>query len=71
MDRLSQLKYNPFQKNNDIALNVNSENLDKSFNMNKISCDYYLPNEFKKQTFSNSLIIHEENTKENHKRIVS
>ena len=48
------MKYNPFQKNNDIALNVNSENLDKSFNMNKISCDYYLPNKFKKQTIKNT-----------------
>ena len=55
MDRLSQLKYNPFQKNNNIALSGNSENLDKSFNMNKISCDYYLvPNEFKKQTIKNT-----------------
>ena len=54
MDRLSQLKYNPFQKNNDIALNGNSKNLDKSFNINKTSCDYYLPNKFKKQTIKNT-----------------
>ena len=42
MDRLSQLKFNPFQFNQNIALSGNNTNLDKSFNTNGINCEYYL-----------------------------
>ena len=50
MDRLSQMKFNPFQINQNIALSANNLNLDTSFNTNSIKCDYYLPSEFKNQT---------------------
>ena len=49
MDRLSQLKCNPFHFNKNIALSGNNINLDTSFNTNTINCDYYLPNEFKNE----------------------
>jgi hypothetical protein len=48
MDRLSQLRFNPFETNQNIALSGNNFNLDLSFNANKIPCDYYLPEDFKK-----------------------
>ncbi len=41
MDRLSQLRFNPFETNQNIALSGNNFNLDLSFNVNKIPCDYY------------------------------
>jgi hypothetical protein len=40
------LKFNPFQTNNDVALSQHNTNLDKSLNINKIDCNYYLPTEF-------------------------
>ena len=55
MDRLSPLKFNPFQLSNDIALCGNSETLDTFFNMNQINCNYYLPTEFKEHTINNNL----------------
>ena len=55
MDRLSQLKFNPFQLSNDIALCGNSETSDTFFNMNQINCNYYLPSEFKEHTINNNL----------------
>ena len=42
MDRLNLLKFNPFDTNNNIALSENNANLD---NLNKINCEYYLPND--------------------------
>ncbi len=36
MDRLSQMKFNPFQLNQNIALSANNLNLDTSFNTNSI-----------------------------------
>mgnify|MGYP002804047169 FL=1 len=43
MDRLSHLKFNPFDADSNIALTSNNENLNYS---TKINCDYYLPNDF-------------------------
>ena len=57
MDRLSQLKFNPFQLSNDITLCGNSETSDTFFNMNQINCNYYLPSEFKEHTINNNLTI--------------
>ncbi len=49
MDRLSQLRFNPFQPNENIALSGNNIELDTTFNTNKIFCDYFLPQDFKRQ----------------------
>ena len=49
MDRLSQLRFNPFETNQNFALSDNNVELDLSFNTNIIQCDYYLPEEFKKR----------------------
>lgn len=50
VDRLNQLKFNPFLPCNDTALCRNSENPDESiYNANKINCNYYLPDEFNQQ----------------------
>ena len=43
MDRLSHLKFNPFDADSNIALTSNNENLNYSA---KINCEYYLPNDF-------------------------
>ena len=43
MDRLSRLKFNPFDAHSNIALTSNNENLNYS---TKINCEYYLPNDF-------------------------
>ena len=43
MDRLSHLKFNPFDPDSNIALTYNNENLNYSA---KINCEYYLPNDF-------------------------
>ena len=43
MDRLSRLKFNPFDARSNIALTSNNENLNYS---TKINCEYYLPNDF-------------------------
>jgi hypothetical protein len=47
MDRLNQLKFNPFESNDNIALNENNTNLDNTLQINKISCNYYSPNELR------------------------
>ena len=52
MDRLRHLKFNPFDTSNNIALSENNANLDKS---SKIDCEYYLPNDFKKQIDNENL----------------
>ena len=49
MDRLSQLRFNPFETNQNFALSDNNVELDLSFNTNIIQCDYYLPEELKKR----------------------
>ena len=43
LDRLSQLRFNPFQTNQNIALSGNNIELDTWFNTNSICCDYFLP----------------------------
>ena len=43
MDRLSQLKFNPFQVNSNIALSGYNDELDTSFDINKVDCNYFLP----------------------------
>jgi ASC-1-like (ASCH) protein len=45
-------KFNPFDTSNHIALSENNANLDKS---SKINCEYYLPNDFKKQINNENL----------------
>ena len=51
MDRLNQLKFNPFSLNNDnIALNESNVKLDMVNNLNTINCNYYTPNNFKEKT---------------------
>ena len=60
MDKLRNLKFNPFDASNNIALSENNANID---NHSKINCEYYLPNDFKQQinqeNLSNSFsIIH-------------
>ena len=45
MDRLRQLKLNPFDTDSNIALTENNAYLNYS---SKINCDYYLPNDFNK-----------------------
>jgi hypothetical protein len=47
MDRLSHLKFNPFQTNSKIALSGNNDDLDSLFDINNIDCKYLLPMEFK------------------------
>ena len=49
MDRLSQLRFIPFETNQNIAFSGNNADLDSSFNTNKIQCEYYLPEDFKKR----------------------
>ena len=46
VDKLNDLKFNPFQTNNNVALSQHNTNLDKSLNINEIDCNYYLPTEF-------------------------
>ena len=48
MDRLNQLKFDPFQANSKIALSQNNEKLDSLYDISKVDCNYYLPDEFKK-----------------------
>jgi hypothetical protein len=43
MDSLSQLKCNPFQVNSNIALSGYNDELDTSFDINKVDCNYFLP----------------------------
>ena len=43
MNRLNQLKFNPFGYNDNIALCDNNTNLDISLETKNIKCDYYLP----------------------------
>jgi hypothetical protein len=51
MDRLNQLKFNPFSLNNDnIALNENNVNLDMVNNLNTTNCNY-TPNKYRKIFF--------------------
>jgi hypothetical protein len=49
LDRLSQLRFNPFQTNQNIALSGNYIELDTWFNTNTICCDYFLPKDFRTQ----------------------
>ena len=46
MDRLNQ--FDPFQANSKIALSQNNEKLDSLYDISKVDCSYYLPDEFKK-----------------------
>jgi hypothetical protein len=46
MDRLRHLKFNPFETDRNIALTEHNGNMN---NLSKISCEYYLPNDFNKQ----------------------
>jgi hypothetical protein len=46
MDKLRNLKFNPFDASSNIALSENNANIDNS---SKINCEYYLPNDFKQQ----------------------
>ena len=48
--KLNSLKFNPFQTNNNIAYSQHNTNLDNSFNINEIDCNYYLPTEFLTQS---------------------
>ena len=50
MDRPSQLRFIPFKSNQNTALSDNNLELDSSFDTDKIQCDYFLPEEFKKRT---------------------
>lgn len=50
MDRLSQMKFDPFKTNDDIALSRNNTNLDNSLHINNMNSNYYLPSEFRKKT---------------------
>ena len=43
MDRLSQMKFNPFESNDNIALNRNNINLDKSLEFTNLNSNYFLP----------------------------
>ncbi len=48
VDKLGQLKFNPFRSNENIVLSDNNnKELDTFFNTNTIVCDYFLPNDFK------------------------
>ena len=58
MDRLNQLRFIPFESNQDTALSDNNFQLDSSFNTSKIQCDYFLPEELKKRVENES--IHEQ-----------
>ena len=40
MDRLSQMKFDPFQANSKIAVSQNNENLDSMYNINNINTNY-------------------------------
>ena len=50
MDRLSQMKFNPFESNNNIALNRNSINLDKSLEFTNLNSNYFLPYDISKKS---------------------
>ena len=49
MDRLSQLRFIPFKSNQNTALSDNNFEFDSLFDINKIQCDYFSPEEFKKR----------------------
>lgn len=49
MDKLCQLRFNPFELNQNTALSDNNSQLDSYFDTSKIQCDYFLPQEFKKR----------------------
>jgi hypothetical protein len=49
MDRLSQLKFDPFKTKDNIALSGNNTNLDNSLQFNNMNSNYYLPSEFRKK----------------------
>jgi hypothetical protein len=44
MDRLNQLKFNPFQYNDNVALSEKNSSLDTYFDLNMLTCNYVLPN---------------------------
>ena len=48
--KLNSLKFNLFQTNNNIEYSPHNTNLDNSFNINEIYCNYYLPTEFLTQS---------------------
>ena len=50
MDKLSQLKFDPFKTNDNMALSGNNTNLDNSLQFNNMNSNYYLPSEFSKKT---------------------
>ena len=50
MDRLNQLKLNPFYLNKDIAMCESNVNLDNVLDTNRLKCDYFIPEHFKKHT---------------------
>ena len=53
MDRLNQLKINPFALNKKVALNENNENLDMLNDLNSVDYNYYYtPVKFKQQAMN-------------------
>ena len=52
MDRLNQLKINPFALNKKVALNENNENLDMLNDLNSVDYNYYTPVKFKQQAMN-------------------
>jgi hypothetical protein len=52
MDRLNLLKFNPFNLNSNIALCDNNADLDNVLDVSKITCEYFLPANLKKQANS-------------------
>jgi uncharacterized protein YutD len=50
MDRLNQLKLNPFYSNKDIAMCESNVNLDNLLDTNRLKCDYFILEHFKKHT---------------------
>jgi hypothetical protein len=56
LDRLSQLRFNPFQTNQNIALSGNNIELDTWFNTNSICCDYFLPKDFRTQIETKNIV---------------
>ena len=55
-NRLSQLKFDPFQLNAQLLRSENSLNLDASFNTDDIKCDYLLPNELQNKFKSANML---------------
>ena len=52
MDRLNQLKINPFTLNKKVALSENNVNLDMLNNLDTVNCNYYTPAKFQEQSIN-------------------